>query len=229
MTVIVLSGPIGAGKSSLTSILAKYLGTKPFYESVDNNPVLPLFYADPKKYAFLLQVFFLNTRFRSIKNALTDDNNVLDRSIYEDALFFQMNADIGRATSEEVDTYYELLNNMMGELKHMPKKNPDLLVHINVSYDTMIKRIQKRGRPYEQLSYDATLEDYYKRLLRYYKPWYEKYDYSPKMEIDGDKLDFMTDEHARKVVLDQIVTKLKEMGKLPNSWDKPTDIQIEEQ
>ena len=229
MTVIVLSGPIGAGKSSLTSILAKYLGTKPFYESVDNNPVLPLFYADPKKYAFLLQVFFLNTRFRSIKDALTDDNNVLDRSIYEDALFFQMNADIGRATKEEVDTYYELLNNMMSELKHMPKKNPDLLVHIKVSYDTMIKRIQKRGRPYEQLSYDATLEDYYKRLLRYYKPWYEKYDYSPKMEIDGDKLDFMTDEHAREVVLDQIVTKLKEMGKLPNSWNKPTDIQIEEQ
>ena len=229
MTVIVLSGPIGAGKSSLTSILAKYLGTKPFYESVDNNPVLPLFYADPKKYAFLLQVFFLNTRFRSIKDALTDDNNVLDRSIYEDALFFQMNADIGRATKEEVDTYYELLNNMMGELKHMPKKNPDLLVHIKVSYDTMIKRIQKRGRPYEQLSYDATLEDYYKRLLRYYKPWYEKYDYSPKMEIDGDKLDFMTDDHAREIVLDQIVAKLKEMGKLPKSWDKPTDIQIEQQ
>ena len=228
MTVIVLSGPIGAGKSSLTSILAKYLGTKPFYESVDNNPVLPLFYADPKKYAFLLQVFFLNTRFRSIKDALTDDNNVLDRSIYEDALFFQMNADIGRATKEEVDTYYELLNNMMGELKHMPKKNPDLLVHIKVSYDTMIKRIQKRGRPYEQLSYDATLEDYYKRLLRYYKPWYEKYDYSPKMEIEGDKLDFMTDDHAREIVLDQIVAKLKEMGKLPNSWDKPTDIQIEQ-
>ena len=227
MTVIVLSGPIGAGKSSLTSILAKYLGTKPFYESVDNNPVLPLFYADPKKYAFLLQVFFLNTRFRSIKDALTDDNNVLDRSIYEDALFFQMNADIGRATKEEVDTYYELLNNMMGELKHMPKKNPDLLVHIKVSYDTMIKRIQKRGRPYEQLSYDATLEDYYKRLLRYYKPWYEKYDYSPKMEIDGDKLDFMTDKQAREVVLDQIVAKLKEMGKLPESWNKPTNIQID--
>ena len=227
MTVIVLSGPIGAGKSSLTSILAKYLGTKPFYESVDNNPVLPLFYADPKKYAFLLQVFFLNTRFRSIKDALTDDNNVLDRSIYEDALFFQMNADIGRATREEVATYYELLNNMMSELKHMPKKNPDLLVHIKVSYDTMIKRIQKRGRPYEQLSYDATLEDYYKRLLRYYKPWYEKYDYSPKMEIDGDKLDFMTDKQAREVVLDQIVAKLKEMGKLPETWNKSTNIQID--
>ena len=227
MTVIVLSGPIGAGKSSLTGILSKYLGTKPFYESVDDNPVLPLFYADPKKYAFLLQVYFLNTRFHSIKNALTQDNNVLDRSIYEDALFFQMNADIVRATSEEVDTYYELLHNRMGELDRMTKKNTDLLVHINVSYDTMIKRIKKRGRPYEQLSYDSTLEDYYKRLLRYYKPWYEKYDYSPKMVIDGDKYDFMSSEADREIVLDQIVDKLKEVGKLPMDWDKSTDIQIE--
>ena len=174
-----------------------------------------------------MQVYFLNTRFHSIKDALTQDNNVLDRSIYEDALFFQMNADIGRATPEEVDTYYELLHNMMGELDRMPKKNPDLLVHINVSYDTMIKRIQKRGRPYEQLSYDSTLEDYYKRLLRYYKPWYDKYDYSPKMEIDGDKYDFMSSEEDREIVLDQIVDKLKEVGKLPMDWDKSTDIQIE--
>ncbi len=188
MTVIVLSGPIGAGKSSLTSILSDYLGTRPFYESVDDNPVLPLFYADPKKYAFLLQVYFLNTRFHSIKAALSEDNNVLDRSIYEDALFFQMNADIGRATSEEVDTYYELLHNM---------------------------------------SYDSTLEDYYKRLLEYYKPWYEKYDYSPKMTIDGDELDFMASEHDRQIVLDQITAKLKEMGKLPEDWDKTTDIRIE--
>ena len=218
MTVIVLSGPIGAGKSSLTGILSKYLGTNPFYESVDDNPVLLLFYENPKKYAFLLQVYFLNTRFQSIKSALTDDNNVLDRSIYEDALFFQMNADIGRATPEEVDTYYELLDNMMSELDRMPKKNPDLLVHIDVSYDTMLKRIQKRGRNYEQLSYDPTLEDYYKRLLRYYKPWYEKYDYSPKMTIDGDKFDFMASEEDRQEVLNQIVAKLKEMGKLDEDW-----------
>ena len=227
MTVIVLSGPIGAGKSSLTGILSDYLETKPFYESVDDNPVLPLFYENPKKYAFLLQVYFLNTRFQSIKKALTDDNNVLDRSIYEDALFFQMNADIGRATSEEVDTYYDLLENMMSELEHMPKKNPDLLVHINVSYDTMLRRIQKRGRDYEQLSYDPTLEDYYKSLLRYYKPWYEKYDYSPKMVIDGDKYDFMANDNDRSIVLEQIVNKLKEVGKLPENWDKSTNISLE--
>ena len=220
MAVIVLSGPIGAGKSSLTSILSKYLATDPFYESVDDNPVLPLFYENPKKYAFLLQVYFLNTRFKSIKKALSADNNVLDRSIYEDALFFQMNADIGRATKEEVTTYYELLDGMMAELKAMPKRQPDLLIHIHVSYETMIKRIQKRGRKYEQLSYDPTLEDYYKRLLTYYKPWYDQYNYSPKMVIDGDKYDFMNSDDDCDKVLKMIIAKLKEVGKLPQDWTK---------
>lgn len=220
MAVIVLSGPIGAGKSSLTSILSKYLATDPFYESVDDNPVLPLFYENPKKYAFLLQVYFLNTRFKSIKKALSADNNVLDRSIYEDALFFQMNADIGRATKEEVTTYYELLDGMMAELKAMPKRQPDLLIHIHVSYETMIKRIQKRGRKYEQLSYDPTLEDYYKRLLTYYKPWYDQYNYSHKMVIDGDKYDFMNSADDCDKVLKMIVAKLKEVGKLPQDWTK---------
>lgn len=80
------------------------------------------------------------------------------------------------------------------------------------------REFKKRGRNYEQLSYDPTLEDYYKRLLRYYKPWYEKYDYSPKMTIDGDKLDFMASEEDRQEVLNQIVAKLKEMGKLEDDW-----------
>jgi Deoxynucleoside kinases len=86
--MIVLSGAIGAGKSSLATILSEHLGTEAFYEQVDNNPVLPLFYKDPKKYAFLLQIYFLNKRFDSIKKAMVQDNNVLDRSIYEDSLFF---------------------------------------------------------------------------------------------------------------------------------------------
>lgn len=214
MAVIILSGTIGAGKSALTSILAKELGTKPFYESVDNNPVLPLFYKDPEKYAFLLQVFFLNTRYTSIKKALSDDNNVLDRSIYEDSLFFQMNADMGRATKEEVDTYYNLLDNMLDSLNAIPKKTPDLMVHIKVSYPTMLKRIQKRGRDYEQPSVDPTLEDYYKSLLSYYETWYDNYDESPKMMINGDKYDFVGSEQDRAEVLSQIKDKLKDLGKL---------------
>ncbi|WP_129045679.1 deoxynucleoside kinase [Companilactobacillus metriopterae] len=211
--MIVLSGTIGAGKSSLATLLSEHLGTEAFYEQVDDNPVLPLFYKDPKKYAFLLQIYFLNKRFDSIKQAMSDDNNVLDRSIYEDSLFFHMNADMGRATSQEVQVYDDLLDNMMQELPYAAdKKAPDLLVHIDVSYETMINRIQKRGRDYEQLEQDSTLENYYKSLLKRYDGWYDNYDYSPKMKIDGDKFNFVENEDDLQSVLQQIDKELELRG-----------------
>ncbi|KRL65268.1 deoxyguanosine kinase [Companilactobacillus versmoldensis DSM 14857 = KCTC 3814] len=214
--MIVLSGTIGAGKSTLATILSKHLGTEAFYEQVDDNPVLPLFYKDPKQYAFLLQIYFLNKRFESIKKALADDNNVLDRSIYEDALFFHMNADMGRATQQEVKVYDELLANMMQELPYAAaKKAPDLLIHIDISYDTMIKRIKKRGRDYEQPEQDPTLTEYYHNLLSRYDDWYDEYDYSPKMKINGDQLDYVENEDDLQIVLNQIDTKLNERNLLP--------------
>ena len=214
--MIVLSGTIGAGKSTLATILSKHLGTEAFYEQVDDNPVLPLFYKDPKQYAFLLQIDFLNKRFESIKQALVDDNNVLDRSIYEDALFFHMNADMGRATQQEVKVYDELLANMMQELPYAAaKKAPDLLIHIDISYDTMIKRIEKRGRDYEQINQDPSLVDYYHNLLSRYDDWYDDYDYSPKMKINGDQLDYVENNDDLQIVLNQIDTKLKERDLLP--------------
>ncbi len=214
--MIVLSGTIGAGKSTLATILSKHLGTEAFYEQVDDNPVLPLFYKDPKQYAFLLQIYFLNKRFESIKQAMADDNNVLDRSIYEDSLFFHMNADMGRATQEEVKVYDELLENMMQELPFAAeKKAPDLLIHIDISYDTMIKRIQKRGRDYEQIDQDPSLVEYYHELLSRYDDWYDEYDYSPKMKINGDQLDYVENKDDLQIVLKQIDTMLSERDLLP--------------
>lgn len=83
--MIVLSGTIGAGKTSLTTLLAGHLNAPAFYESVDDNEILPLFYKDPKKYAFLLQIYFLNKRLDSIKEANINKHSVMDRSIFEDS------------------------------------------------------------------------------------------------------------------------------------------------
>lgn len=214
MTVIVTAGMIGVGKSTLTTMLAKELHTEPFYESVGDNPVLDLFYKDPKKYAFLLQIYFLNTRFDSIKKALSNKNNVLDRSIYEDSLFFHVNASLGRVTDTEVKVYDDLLNNMLEELQGLPKKAPDLLVYIHTDYDTTIKHIKKRGRPFEQIENDNSLEAYYKALLDNYDEWYNNYDASPKMLIDGTKVDFVSDILDRKIVIDSIKDFMKEEGLL---------------
>lgn len=226
MTVLVLSGVIGSGKSSLTKILADHLGTEAFYEKVTDNPVLPLFYkgnkiAEEKRaagqkdatnpYAFLLQIYFLNTRFHSIKAALTDDNNVLDRSIYEDEIFMRMNTDQGHATKEEYLIYKDLLENMLEELKGMPKKHPDLLVNIHVSYETMISRIAKRGRQYEQIQQDPSLVQYYKDLIRYYDEWYQSYTASPKIQIDGDQYDFIEHANDQAYILNVIDQKIAEV------------------
>lgn len=228
--MITLAGIIGSGKSSLTEILSEELGTKAFYEPVEDNPVLPLFYkgneiAAKKRaegdaeatnpYAYLLQTFFLNRRFAMIKKAMQDDNNVLDRSIYEDAIFMKMNTEMGNATEVEYDIYKKLLDNMLEELPYAAhKKSPDLMVMIDVSYDTMIKRIQKRGREYEQVENDPSLVEYYQRLLGYYDEWKEEYSASPLLIIDGDKYDFVNNVADRNKVLDMIESKLVELGNL---------------
>ncbi|AYM02723.1 deoxynucleoside kinase [Levilactobacillus yiduensis] len=207
--MLVLSGTIGAGKTSLTSLLADHLNKPAFYESVDDNKILPLFYQNPQKYAFLLQIYFLNKRLDSIKAANADDESVLDRSIFEDSLLFHLNADLGRATSTEVDIYDSLLANMMQELPDAThKKNPDLLIHINISFETMLERIKKRGRSYEQIDHDPSLYKYYQELDQRYVDWYNAYDKSPKMQIDGDKLDFVEDPAARQQVLQLIDEKI---------------------
>lgn len=212
MTVLVLAGTIGAGKSSLTEMLAEELKTQAFYESVDDNKVLPLFYENPQKYAFLLQIYFLYKRFDSIKRALSDNNNVLDRSIYEDSLLFHLNADLGRADETEVEVYDDLLNNMLEEIDSLSfKKRPDLLIHVKVSFDKMLERIKKRGRQFEQLEYDPSLYDYYKELNSRYDTWFEDFDICPKIQIDGDKYDFVEDEQSKIHVLQQIKEKLKEI------------------
>ena len=212
MSVIVLAGTIGAGKTSLSKMIAEELGSDVFYESVDNNEILPLFYEDPEKYAFLLQIYFLNKRFKSIKEALAHDNNVLDRSIYEDSLLFHLNADLGRTTAQEVTVYEELLDNMMEELPFAAhKKQPDLLVHIKVSFETMLKRIEKRNRPFEQITYDPSLYDYYKELNSRYEKWYEDYNESLKMQIDGDIFDFIENPEAAKEVVAQVLVELKKI------------------
>ena len=212
MTVLVLAGTIGAGKSSLTEMLAEELNTQAFYESVDDNKVLPLFYENPQKYAFLLQIYFLNKRFDSIKKALSHNNNVLDRSIYEDSLLFHLNADLGRADETEVEVYVDLLQNMLEEIDSLSfKKRPDLLIHVKVSFDKMLERIQKRGRVYEQLDYDPSLYDYYKELNSRYDKWFETFNICPKIQIDGDRYDFVEDPTARTEVLRQIKEKLKEI------------------
>lgn len=206
---------IGAGKSSLAKLVGEHFGTEVFYESVDDNPILPLFYTasdeeiQEKRYPFLLQLWFLNTRFKSIKKALVNKNNVLDRSIYEDWYFAKVNKDLGRISELEFQMYEGLLENMLEELNELPKKAPDLMIYLTGSFETILDRIIKRGRGYEL---DESLVSYYKTLWEGYDDWVEShYKASEVLTINIDEYDYVNNADDAEKVLEMIELKLKEI------------------
>lgn len=213
--MLAVSAMIGSGKTTLTTLLAEHLGTQPFYEPVEENPILPLYYEDQKKYGFHLQLYFLNKRFKMIKEALKDNNNILDRFIGEDKLFAYRNYKKGNMLKEEWDMYSELLDNMMEDIDGMPKKSPDLLIYLETDFETVVSRIKKRGRDYEQFDESTEegreLRDYYYDIWSNYDAWYEDYDWSDKIKVDLVTNDLSTPE-GRKAVLQIIDDALLERG-----------------
>ena len=212
--VIVIGGMIGLGKTSVAKVLGEHFNSEVFYESVDDNPILPLFYSsteeeiEKNRYPFLLQLFFLNSRFRSIKKALYHNNNVLDRSIYEDLYFCRKNMELGRISKLEFETYSNLLDNMMEELEGMPKKAPDLMVYLSGSFETVLKRIGMRGREYEL---DPSLVDYYRFIWKGYDDWVTNcYSASDIIRINMDNFDVVNNESDRKHLIKLVEEKLKE-------------------
>lgn len=213
--VIVVGGMIGLGKSSVAKILGEHFNSDVFYESVDDNPILPLFYSETedeinkKRYPFLLQLYFLNTRFKSIKDALVHNNNILDRSIYEDWYFAKKNMELGRISELEMSIYESLLDNMMQELEELPKKAPDIMVYLKGSFETVLNRIKLRGREFE---IDESLKDYYEFLWKDYDNWVQNcYKASDVLIIDMDRLDVVNNEPDREELIRLVEDKVKEV------------------
>ena len=213
--LLVVGGMIGLGKTSIAKLLGEHFETEVFYESVDDNPILPLFYTstpeeiEKYRYPFLLQLHFLDTHFRSIKEALYDNNNVLDRSIYEDWYFAKVNNDLGRISDLEFEIYDRLLNNMLQELEELPKKAPDLMIYLKGSFETVLSRILKRGRSYEL---DEQLEAYYKKLWEGYDEWVmQYYKASEVVIVDMDRYDVVNREEDAKEIIAMVEEKLKQI------------------
>ncbi len=213
--LLVVGGMIGLGKSSVAKILGEYFKSEVFYESVDDNPILPLFYSESeeeiqkRRYPFLLQLYFLNTRFKSIKEALVENNNVLDRSIYEDWYFAKKNMELGRITELEMSIYEGLLENMMSELEELPKKSPDIMIYLKGSFETVLERINLRGRDFE---IDDSLKEYYEFLWKDYDDWVQNhYKASEVLIIDMDTMDVVNNENDRIKLLNMVEEKLKEV------------------
>ena len=197
--MLIIEGVVGVGKSALMNILVEE-GMTPFPEPVLNNPILDKFYDDRKRYAFPLQVFFLAKRFEHLKAAAQVPGAVMDRSIYGDGIFAAMHKESGTMEPEEYGVYEQMYKVMIDEVR-----KPDLLVYLQVSVDVAMKRIQKRGRVYEQ----AVERAYWEKLNEKYEAYFASYDHSPILVINVDHLDFEANEDDRAYVLLRIEEALK--------------------
>jgi deoxyadenosine/deoxycytidine kinase len=180
---IAIVGNIGAGKTTLTELLAKNYGWDPLYEAVDNNPYLEDFYSDMKRWSFNLQIYFLNTRYRQIIDIQKGGHNILqDRTIYEDAYIFAENLhDMGLMTTRDYQNYQAIFDNITEFIKP-----PDLLIYLKASVPTLVNNIQRRGREYES----GIRLDYLSKLNEKYQKWINGYKLGKLLVVDKDSLDF---------------------------------------
>lgn len=196
---VAVAGNIGAGKSSLTRLLAERFGWNPYFESVDDNPYLPDFYGDMSRWSFHLQIYFLANRFKHHKRMTDSGESVIqDRSIYEDAEIFARNLhDIGKMDDRDYSNYVSLFQVMTDYLK-----SPDLMIYLRASIDTLVKQISRRGRSFEQ----GIQREYLEQLNKHYEDWITSYHRGPLLIIESDNLDFVN----RQTDLEQVVSLVKE-------------------
>ncbi|APU96909.1 MULTISPECIES: deoxynucleoside kinase [Sphingobacterium] len=198
---IAIVGNIGAGKTTLTEMLASHFKFEPQFEAVDNNPYLEDFYSDMKRWAFNLQIFFLNSRFRHIvKLQETGIDMIQDRTIYEDAYIFAENLyDMGLMSARDFENYSNIFQSIIHYIKP-----PDLLIYLKASVPTLVNNIQKRGRDYES----AIRLDYLSKLNDKYDKWINNYKEGKVMILDKDNLDFTKNPEDLGDIIQKIEAEL---------------------
>ena len=194
---VAIAGNIGAGKTTLTKLLAKHFNWKPHFESVEENPYLDDFYSEMERWSFNLQVFFLNSRFRQILELRETGKNIIqDRTIYEDAHIFAPNLHaMGLMTNRDYQNYSSLF-----ELMEKLVTPPDLLIYLRSSIPNLVGQIQKRGRDYE----NSISIDYLSRLNERYEAWISTYTKGKLLIIDVDHLDFVDKPEDLGYIIDRI-------------------------
>jgi deoxyadenosine/deoxycytidine kinase len=194
---IAIAGNIGAGKTTLTELLAKhYKWTAPF-EDVDENPYLNDFYNDMQRWSFNLQIYFLNSRFKQITDIRKSGKTIIqDRTIYEDAEIFAPNLhSMGLMSTRDFNNYKTLFDSMVSVIQA-----PNLLIYLRASVPILVNQIQKRGREYES----SIRIDYLKQLNDRYEKWINSYKLGKLLIINVDDLDFTTKPEDLSFIIDKI-------------------------
>ena len=198
---IAIEGVIGVGKTTLARLLQNVFDAEILLEVFEENPFLSDFYADRARYAFQTQIFFLLSRYHqqnnNVPNILANGKNLIaDYTFAKDALFAGINLH-----GDELDMYHKV-HEALGE--KIPK--PNLLVYLQASTDTLMKRIALRDRPYERQMERAYIDE----LNRAYENFFSKsFDHAPVLKIDSNELDIINGPDDLKRVENRIREALK--------------------
>ncbi|ARQ94563.1 deoxyadenosine kinase [Weissella phage PWc] len=214
MAVISVSGMVGSGKTSLVKMLSELLDVPAMMEQVDGNPWLPLYYQDPERYGFIMQVHMLNNRGRDIKKAAKTRNAILDQDISADKWAFALtNSQMPNGMSEaEYEEYCALFDNIYLDLNTISEFTgnnlPDVNIILTTDMDRTRKNIRGRGREAETFEDGDETDNYFVALNDNFNEYAEKYDLAPKMVIDVTKLDFVNSKADKSMVLGAILEAL---------------------
>lgn len=194
---IAIAGNIGAGKTTLTKMLASHYKWTPHYESVDNNPYLEDFYDNMSRWSFNLQIYFLNHRLSQLLDIKRSNKTIIqDRTVYEDAKIFAPNLyEMGLMSNrdfENYSTFFDTISRMIAP--------PDLTIYLKASIPKLVDQIQKRGREYE----DNIRLDYLKKLNHHYEKWVESYTDGEILIIEIDELNFAENPKDFAYIIEKI-------------------------
>ena len=203
---IAIAGNIGAGKTSLTELIAKHYNWEVHYEDVIDNPYLDDFYNHMERWSFNLQVYFLRSRFQQLLSFKNNKKTIVqDRTIYEDAYIFAPNLNAMGLMNQRDFKNYQALFDLMESLID----GPDLLIYLRSSIPNLVNKIHKRGREYE----NSISIDYLSRLNERYEAWISTYDKNKMIIIDVDGLDFVENKEDLDAILKEIDKGLSIIGK----------------
>lgn len=208
--LVMISGNLGVGKTTLAELIAKRLGWNLVAEALTDNPYLPDFYADMKAWSFHLQVYFLGVRAeRHLAACSLPQSAILDRSVYEDSqVFARVLNHLGYLTLRDFETYLKLAN--LVEKKLRP---PDLVLYLKAPVDTLVDRIRTRGPRSDR----GVSREYLSAVQSAYDNWIKTFDMCPVIPVDTTVTDYTSDPERLDTLIESMVRSLSPEQQRPLS------------